>query len=214
MLKWIFALKAKDGVDRDAMLDHWENRHAPNAVEFYQPEQYTITFFDPLDDGGTGFTGMASLWFRNLEHFTEKIGPGKPLASAVDGFGEFIDRDSSKSLLTTERVGADGDVKSTDTKLTYFVTRLPHVSQETLFKHWVEIHLPNLASAVRRTPHAQRNVISIADQGGENSYDGIGEYWFRDPTMSPGDLQGREDDGIGNLISAVAVRGREIVIAR
>ena len=212
MLKWSVTVKRRDGVDRQAMLDHWQQKHAPNVVAIMRPERYRLTIFDPDADGGTGFDGMASIWFRDRDHFQRCIGPDVPLARETDGFGEFSDYDDGFGLLTTERVAVDGEVGPSDTKFVSFVRRHESVSQEALFRDWTEIHIPNSAAAVARTPDAVRYVASLADPTGDGLYDGMSEVWFRQADLSLEDLQGRAADGFSALQSHVTLRGREIAI--
>ena len=211
MLKWITTVKRRTGVDREALFDHWENKHAPNVVRLLQPEQYRITFFDPEDDGGIAMDGMAEIWFRNRAHFDHSVGPDIPLARETDGFGEYSNYEDGFALLTSERVVVNGAVGPEDTKLALFVKRRPEVAQKSLFHYWTNKHIPLVKEEVQRSPDALRYTVALADQGLDGPYDGMGAIWFRDKDAQLADLR-RTPDGFRDLQSFVIVRGREITI--
>ena len=211
MLKWIATVKRRPGVEREALFDHWEHKHAPNVVRLFQPDQYRITFFDPEDDGGIAMDGMAEIWFRDRAHFERSIGPDMPLARETDGFGKYSNYEDGFALLTSERIAVDGAVGPEDTKLTFFVKRRQEVTQEALFHYWTANHMPLVKREVERSPDALRYTVALAEQGREGPYDGMAAIWFRNADAQLDDLR-RTPDGFRDLQSFIIVRGREIAI--
>ena len=211
MLKWIVTVKRRPGVEREALFEHWQHKHAPNVVSLFQPEKYCITFFDPDDDGGIAMDGMAEIWFRDRAHFERSIGPDIPLARETDGFGEYSNYEDGFGLLTSEHIRVDGAVGPDDTKLNFFVKRREGVTQAALFEYWTTIHMPTVSRAVEQSPDALRYTVALADQGRDGLYDGMASIWFRNADAQLADLR-RQPDGFRDLQSFMTVRGREIAV--
>lgn len=73
-------------------------------------------------------------------------------------------------------------------KLTFCLTRLPHLSREAFQRYWIETHAPLVASVaevlmIRRYVQlhslpAEVNLTMRASRGAPAEYDGVAELWF------------------------------------
>jgi hypothetical protein len=212
MIKLVAGVRAKDGVGREELRQHWCDVHAPNVVAGVNPKRYVLTFFDERLDGGPApYDGTASLWFDSLEQYQEAQLP-HPHAAA-DGFGDLLVPDDTFVLFTTEIVALDGEVTSESVKATFFVQRLADVAEADYFQHWREKHLPNVRAALQRNPGGLRYVVSQADQGQPGPWSGLAELYWQDADAERSGLPGVTDDGFRGMSEPYfGIRGREVVI--
>ena len=108
MLKWIVPVARRPEVERERLLEFWRCIHAPHVANFAKPERYRVTFFDsPASLGGMPaaeemeYDGMAELWFRDWDHFNDKMANAGPIG-VLDGFGDLIEP-TSDGFFTTEK---------------------------------------------------------------------------------------------------------------
>jgi hypothetical protein len=209
MLKWIVAVKRRDGVSHEELVDFWEHTHIPHVRELARPVGYRVTFFDP-GQPEVDCDGMAELTFRDEAHFDSTVGRNAPPNLRADGFSRF----SSSlpiQLFTDERVNVDGETTRHDLKISFFATRRAGVTVDAFHEHWLGVHLPNVKAAVERTPSAVRYVVNLSRPGSPSSFDGMAAIWFRDPAATFTDL-GLTDDGYVGLIGdSLTVRGHELI---
>jgi hypothetical protein len=210
MLKWIVAVKRRDGVSHEELVDFWEHIHIPHVRELAQPIKYRVTFFD-RDQPNVDCDGMAELTFRDEAHFDSTVGRNAPPNIRADGFGKLASS-LPIQLFTDERVNVDAETTRDDLKISFFATHRAGVSVEAFHEHWVGVHLPNVKAAVERTPSAVRYVVNLSRPGSASSFDGMAAIWFRDPAATFTDL-GLTDDGyIGLIGESLTVRGHELVV--
>ena len=163
-----------------------------------EPDRYRVTFFESRADGSPSpYDGLAELWFRDREHLDAWY--GEESQRGADNFNELVDSDGCFRLITTEYVMVDGDASRESEKVVYLVKRRDDVSSADFFRHWREVHAPNVRAAVERTEGCLRYAISHAVAGERGAYDGIAEIWWRDGEARRRGLQGVEDDGFGRL---------------
>jgi len=209
MNKWIVAVKRRDGISHEALVEAWEHSHVPHVRELTKPVEYRVTFFDP-DQPDVECDGMAELTFRDRAHFDDTVGRNAGPNVDADGFSRFV-ASLPIRLQTDERVNVDAPTTRDDLKISYFAKRRSGVSVEAFHEHWLGVHLPNVKAAVERTPSAVRYVVNLAQAGSSSSFDGMAAIWFRDPAATFQDL-GLTDDGFLGLIGeSLTVRGHELV---
>ena len=51
MIKLVAGVRAKDGVEREELRQHWCDVHAPNVVAGVDPKRYVLTFFEKQQQG-------------------------------------------------------------------------------------------------------------------------------------------------------------------
>ena len=213
MIKWFGAGGRRKRFTHEQLLDVWETVHAPHIVKVAQPRKYRITFFEQTGSAlELGLDGMAQLWYDDDAHFDRKMGSGASSDLGADGFRDYMDGHHGFRMFTEELVNVDGAVSRDTTKLTFFVKRRAGVSQADLFQHWREVHIPNIAGAVERTPEAIRYVVSLSTSE-EAPFDGVAEIYLDKADAKIGNLIGIENDGFGDLCERyVALRGFEVAV--
>jgi hypothetical protein len=210
MLKWIVAVKRRDGISHEELVNAWEHSHVSHVRELAQPVRYRVTFFDP-GQPDVDCDGMAELTFRDQAHFDDTVGRDAGPKVAADGFGRFAGS-LPIHLFTGERDNVDGETRRDDVKISFFARRRAGVRVEQLHEHWLNVHLPNVKGAVERTPTAVRYVVNLSRGDTPSDFDGMAAIWFRDPGASFLDL-GLTDDGFLGLVGeSLTVRGHELVV--
>jgi hypothetical protein len=210
MLKWIVAVRRKDGVSHEELVDVWEHIHVPHVRELAKPVRYLVTFFDP-DQPDVDCDGMAELTFRDEAHFDDTVGRKAGPNRNADGFSRYVSG-LPIQLITDERINVDAETTRDDLKISYFARRRSGVSVEAFHEHWLGVHLPNVKAAVERTPSAVRYVVNLSRSDSQSSFDGMAAIWFRDPAATFLDL-GLTDDGFLDLVGdSLTVRGHELVV--
>lgn len=212
MIKLVAGVRARDGVGRDELRQHWRDVHAPNVVEGVHPKRYTLTFFDVRTDGGDApYDGIASLWFDSLEQYQQASAADS--GATADGFVDLLAPNDTFILFTTEIVALDGAVTSNSAKATFFVQRLPDTSEADYFQHWREKHIPNVRAALQRNGGGLRYVVSQADLGQPGRYSGLAELYWQDSEAQRAGLPGVGDDGFRGMSEPYyGILGHEVVI--
>lgn len=118
MVRMTVFVKAKDGLDHEAFLEHWRTRHGPLiagtpslARHIVRYEQHALADVPPWA-GTAGYDGVAVQWFRSFQGFLDFL--------AEPAYGEliapdeerFLDRDAVLWLFSDEddvAVMIDGD---------------------------------------------------------------------------------------------------------
>jgi hypothetical protein len=214
MLKVIATVVRQAHISHEELVKVWERVHAPHVKKIAQPERYRITFFDPrqaADD--PGLDGMAELWFRDKRHFDATIGREAPPEIMADHFNEYADFNKGAWLSVTEHVNVDGPTTRETTKLVYFVKRKKGVERSALDRYWLDIHVPNVAAALRRTPNARRYTVDLVDPARERVYDGIAQISLEGQNPSFADVRDYVPDEFSELIQPLLLaRGHEVRI--
>ena len=214
MFKVIATVVRRANISHEELIKVWEEVHAPHVKKIAQPERYRITFFDPqqaADD--LGLDGMAELWFRDKRHFDTRMGREAPPEILADRFNEYADMTKGTWLSVTEHVNIDGPTMRETTKLVYFVKRREGVERSTLDRYWLDIHAPNVAAALRRTPTARRYTVDLVDPARERVYDGIAQISLDGRNPSFADVRDYVPDEFDTLIQPLLLSyGHEISI--
>lgn len=217
MIKWMVGLGHREGVSREQLFEKWEHVHIPHVVGFAKPAAYRVTFFEPNVDVGFGdpgddVDGLAELWFRDWDHFHNTYGDNASPEVGADGFNQYADLRKGFQLFTTETVAVEAETTREQSKLVFFVRRGAGIEQGDLFRHWLDVHMPNVAQAMRSTPGTGRYTVSLADLGRDGPYDGVAELYLDKPDAVLADVKGIKPDGFQELTESgmLALRGHEI----
>ncbi len=175
MLKRIFAVRRRDGVDHDKLVAAWEGEHVANVVADMDPDRYAVTFFRQRPD--SIFDGMAALGFEDGARGRAQFTPtDPPRASASDE----LSRSAGKGTFifdATERVMADGP--RGPFKSVVFVTKKPGVPMADFAGHWLEVHAPNAINSSDTADGGFRYVTSIGhDLPDDARFHGITEVYY------------------------------------
>jgi hypothetical protein len=214
MFKVIATVVRRANISHEELVKVWEGVHAPHVKKIAQPERYRITFFDPQQTADDpGLDGMAELWFRDKRHFDTTIGREAPPEIMADRFSEYADLSKGAWLSVTEHVNIDGPTTRETTKLVYFVKRREGVERSALDRYWLDVHAPNVASALRRTSSARRYTVDLVDPARERVYDGIAQISLDGQNPSFADVRDYVPDQFSELIRPLLLsRGHEIRI--
>ena len=216
MLKFMATVQRLDNVSHDELVHAWEHIHAPHIVDLAKPERYRLTFFDDVLDSGTAQIqpdGMAELWFRDMRHFDATIGREAPSNIDADNFSKYGAIQQGCNLFTNEHLNVDGATTRETTKLVFFVKRREGIERAHLDDYWLNVHVPNVVSALDNTPDAMRYSVDLVDPSGERTYDGVAQISIDHPNATFADVQGYEPDGFGELVDPMlVVRGHEVRI--
>lgn len=214
MFKVIATVARQAHVSHEELVKVWEGVHAPHVKQIAQPERYRITFFNPqrtADD--PGLDGMAELWFRDKRHFDTTIGREAPPEIMDDRFNEYADFNKGAWLFVTEHINVDGPTTRETTKLVYFVKRKEGVERAALDRYWLDVHVPNVAAALRRTPNARRYTVDLVDPVRDRVYDGIAQISLEGQNPSFADVRDYVPDEFDKLIQPLLMaRGHEVRI--
>ena len=210
MLKLVFFVKRADHVTHDELVRHWQEEHLPGVAEHLHPDHYRVTFFDQSDD--TPFDGMAALWYADAERGRYMVGEGSPEVVRRDGFLDRVQTPYAV-LECEEHVIVDGPRPEDALKLTALVRAKPGSDREELYRHWLDVHAPNVAGGLRSTAGGLRYALSFATQGpSEPAFAGMAELWYESAGASRAHAEKLEDDGCGRYADGAAMLiGREIV---
>lgn len=105
LTKAVFLLNRADDVDHEEFRRHWQEEHAPIAVEGV-PDllKYTISFPDRPDEAP--YDGMAELYFENREAASEAL-DSPAMREATADVPNFADPDDVLQLVVDEHVQVD-----------------------------------------------------------------------------------------------------------
>ena len=225
MLKWIVPVTRREGVERESFFEFWQCIHAPHLANLAKPERYCVTFFESVGSLGgppasdvMPYDGLAELWFRDFDHFSEVFAEERAALRTIDGFRELIEP-ISDAWFVTEHVIVDAPTPTDALKWVAFVKRGDGVTREQLFAAWNDGHSPRVANTIARTNGAcLKYTTSHANQGADGGpWDGIASLWYADaeaaanglpPSDEPGDPFPPLIDGPATVI----LQGREITV--
>ena len=217
MYKTMVLVRRKAGVARADLFQVWEHEHAANVVKAFDPVRYALTFFDPTPDGADPpFDGMVELTYRDQAHL-DRVGVLREDFQAVDDFRErMLDWTSVQAARTTSHVIVAGPAADAAVKRVVIVRRrADDLSAADYRRHLLEVHAPNVAAAIGRTPSCVRYVIDTVEPNGPTPFDGIAHYYWRSSDGMRDGLAGLEDDGTGRVSAPdgiTVLAGREVLI--
>jgi uncharacterized protein (TIGR02118 family) len=177
----------------EAFHRYWAVSHGPlfsNSLRLRRyvqhltlPEAYGV---EPLPT----FDGVSIFWYDDLEG--RRFGASGPLADAlrqavVDDDAQLFDRHDDwpthqrrTSIVAEERVVLDGQTSPEMVKAIFFASRLPGLSLEQFFDHWLHAHgaLGERLPGLRR--YVQNHAVPEAYTWATQTHDGWSELWFDD----------------------------------
>lgn len=105
MYKAVFMLDRREDTSHEAFRDHWQDEHAPIAVDGVPGLlKYTISF--PDDPESAPYDGMATLYFEDRAALGEGMESGA-MQEAVADVPNFADPESTLQMVVEEHVQVD-----------------------------------------------------------------------------------------------------------
>ena len=199
-VKTMYLIKRRPGVTREDLLVNWFANHMPIVIRNQEQSaaagrvhaaKYIATLFDADAAGEHPWDGMAQLWWtRQLprpkvahgttptDTFQHKAEPYVPWATkeyvVIDGSDDLpIVPNPFNSPFPTTRSGF--------LKVTFFVKAKPGTDYDALFRHWLEVHAPNVRQAMQKVGGI-RYVVSHSIEPAQEPYAGMAELYVRDKT--------------------------------
>ena len=182
MIKAIYFIKRKPGMDLQEFRRYWLNQHSEVVLKVPEVRKYVQSH--TMDSGYRRhepiYDGVAELWYDSTDVMRRIAGtPGSRAALADDA--NFIDMEKFRFVITEERVQKENPLAPGMPKLIAFIKRKPGMAVEDFQSYWRNTHGP----LARRVPGIRRYVQchvrrSAYANGREPLYDGVAETWFED----------------------------------
>jgi uncharacterized protein (TIGR02118 family) len=177
----------------DSFHNYWAVTHGPlfsnspllrrYVQHLTLPEAYGV---EPVPT----FDGVSIFWYDDLE--ARRFGAPGPQADAlrkavVDDDAQLFDRGNtwpthqrSASIVAEERIVLDGKTSPEMVKAIIFASKLPGLSLEKFFDHWLHDHavLGERLPGLRR--YVQNHAVPEAYTWASQTHDGWAELWFDD----------------------------------
>ncbi len=196
--KMIFLIRRRNGVSRDELIMHWFKNHMPAVISSNKSasksgrpgaSRYIAQLFDSVGDERLAWDGMAQLWFESpmapmkapagrppTDTFQQKAEPYWSWATR-----EYVVRDGGDRLSTTPLELNDPypSTRSGFFRLNYLVAAKAGIDFDDFFRHWLEVHVPNVDSHLDEA-RAFRYVVSHSIYPDRAPYAGMAELYFED----------------------------------
>ncbi len=180
MIKSIYFIKRKPGMEIEAFQNYWKTTHAglvrkvPGLRKYLQCH----TLLAGYRKGEPVFDGVAELWFDDLDTM-RRVAESPESRAALADDDNFIDRSKMDFILTREYPQKEGPTDASMVKLVEFVIRKPAMEVEKFQEYWRTIHGPLAAKipTIRRYVQSH-NLLSAYRAGRQPPCDGVAEVWF------------------------------------
>ncbi len=197
-VKMIFLIKRQRGTSRDELIMQWYKNHMPAVIAAQEKatqsgrdaaSRYIAQLFNASNRSPNSWDGMAQLWFAvpqppeplNLDRkptdtFQQKAAPYFSWATR-----EYIAMDGSEHL-NADPLTLNEPFPSTRSgffRVNYLVPALTDIDYESLYKHWLEVHVPNIRDWMTQAG-GFRYVVSHSIYPHAAPYAGMAELYFHD----------------------------------
>ncbi len=194
--KTLYLIKRKPETSREELIAHWFANHMPIVIDNslkgaaanrFHATKYFATLFQANKHGEHPWDGMAQLWWNR--YLPRPKAPfGDPPA---DSFQERAE--PYWPWATTEYVIMDGEVdtspltlndpypstRSGFCKISFLVPGKEGVDYDAFFKHWLDVHAPNVKSVMEKVG-GYRYCVSHSLEPELETYAGLAELYFPD----------------------------------
>ena len=218
--KMIYLIRRRSGVSHDELIMHWFKNHMPSVIESNRVAQlqnrrgaskYIAQLFENTGKSHPTWDGMAQLWYREphrpmnqaagtnpTDTFQQKAEPYWNWATK-----EYVVRDGSESL-SIEPLALNEPYPSTRSgflRLNYLVGVKPSIDYEAFYKHWLDVHVPNVESHLDGAG-GFRYVVSHSIYPESAPYAGMAELYFADSAGARAFQSNIQPDGMEQWIDA------------
>ena len=197
-VKMNYLITRRESTSREELVAHWFANHMPIVIDAMAglkargrgaANRYIATLFDADRDGHHAVDGVAQLWWDEAlpkpdephgseptDTFQQKARPYVPW-----GTREFVVMDGSEHL-PVEPLTLNDPFPCTRSgffKVTFLVKAKPDSDYAAFFKHWLEVHVPNVRGVMEKVG-GFRYVVSHSLEPDTEPYAGMAELYFPD----------------------------------
>ena len=194
--KMIFLIKRREGSSRDELIMQWYKNHMPTVIASQDraiargrdgASRYIAQLFQSSNKKEMSWDGMAQLWFAEpqkpapndhgqdpTDTFQQKAAPYFSWATR-----EYVVIDGSENL-STEPLTLNEPYPSTRSgffRVNYLVPAQAGTDYDAFFKHWLEVHVPNIRDWMNQA-NGFRYVVSHSIYPDVAPYAGMAELYF------------------------------------
>jgi len=180
MIKAIYFLKRKPGMDLQAFRSYWLGRHAELVSKVPGLRSYVQfhTLQSGYRKGEPVWDGIAELGYDDTDAM-RRIATSAESRAATEDTGNFADATHGGALLTVETVQKDGPANPGMVKMAGFATRKAGMEPEAFQQYWREIHGPLSSKLPQLRRYVQCHPLLSAYRAGiKPIYDGVALSWF------------------------------------
>ena len=194
--KMIFLIKRREGASRDELIMQWYKNHMPAVIAAQDrateqgrdgASRYIAQLFNTSNRSGMVWDGMAQLWFAEPQRPTTNDHGREPTDTfqqkAEPYFSwatrEYVVIDGSEHL-SVEALTLNDPFPSTRSgffRVNYLVPAQEGTDFEAFYKHWLDIHVPNIRSWMNEAG-GFRYVVSHSIYPDLAPYAGMAELYF------------------------------------
>lgn len=168
MLRQLYFLKRRSGLDRPAFFRWWLDQHRPIAQELPGLRRYVISH--AVDDADGDFDGVAELWFDDAAAADAAFASRRGQEARADTAAHARRRER---LQVVEYPFVDTGAKPRF-KLISALKRQPHLTRPQFKQWWLERHAPMVVAF----PELSRYQVNLVEIGEEAFADGVAEVCF------------------------------------
>lgn len=195
-VKMLYLIKRRSTTSREELVAHWFKNHMPAVIEGQGAQQtagkrhatrYIATLFDADASGAHVWDGVAQLWWDEAlnmpdvphgsiptDTFQEKAQPYVPWATK-----EYVVLDGALPVQPLTLHEPFPSTRSGFLKVTFLVSAKRDTDYGAFFKHWLDVHVPNVSGVMREVGGTRYCVSHSLDPSNE-PYAGIAELYFDD----------------------------------
>lgn len=195
----VYLIKRRATATREQLVAHWFANHMPKVIANQEASaakgrshatRYVATLFDAGRDGGHVWDGMAQLWWDRVlpqpaephgttptDSFQQHADPYVPWATR-----EHVVIDGADRLPPVRPLTLDPPFPTTRSgfhKVVFLVGAQPGIDHDELFRHWIDVHIPNVRDVMARVG-GWRYVVRHSIEPSIAPYAGIAELTFPD----------------------------------
>ena len=189
-------IRRRTNVSRDELVANWFANHMPAVVRGMAAQalagrpharRYIATLFDPAADGTSVWDGMAQLWFEQslrrpdvphgtkpVDTFQQKAEPYMPWMVR-----EYVVLDGALPVTPNTLNDPFPFTRSGFFKATFLVKAGAGIDTEAFFRHWLDVHVPNVQAAMRAVG-GFRYVVAHSVEPKAEEFAGMAELYFPD----------------------------------
>lgn len=198
-VKMIYLIRRRRDVSRDELIVHWFKNHMPAVIEGQQrakeagrdhASKYIAQLFANGDQYENGWDGMAQLWYgkplpvANNPHGREPTDTFQQKAEPYQAWAtrEYVIREGTDELQVEPLTLNDPfpTSRSCFYRLNYLVAAKEGTDHDEFFKHWLDVHVPNVVGVLAQTKGI-RYVVSHSITPEQAPFAGMAELYF--PTV-------------------------------
>ncbi|HEV3114809.1 MAG TPA: EthD family reductase [Candidatus Binataceae bacterium] len=180
MIKAIYFLKRKAGMDLEDFRKYWLGRHAELVCKVPGVRSYAQchTLESGYRKGEPLWDGIAELGYDDTDAM-RRVATLPESRSATEDTANFADTARGGALLTVETVQKDGATNPSMVKMAGFAVRKAGMEAEAFQQYWRDVHGPLACKIPQVRRYVQCHPLLSAYRAGiKPIYDGVALTWF------------------------------------